>query len=99
MMWPRHFTMIVDRLHHFVLPVVTLSASSFSRLDALSTYQHGRDIQTRLCEDCKGKGLSGLTVIVKHAWHNSLIPIVTLLGFSLTNLIGGAYIVEVIFSY
>ncbi|MGI6627770.1 MAG: ABC transporter permease [Bacillota bacterium] len=93
--WP----MIVDRLHHFVLPVVTLSASS---LAGWMRYQRTSMVETfkqDYVRTARAKGLSELTVIVKHAWHNSLIPIVTLLGFSLTNLIGGAYIVEVIFSW
>jgi peptide/nickel transport system permease protein len=34
-----------------------------------------------------------------HAWRNSLIPIVTLLGFSVANLVAGSYVIEVVFSW
>lgn len=96
---PGFWPMIVDRLHHFVLPVVTLSAAS---LAGWMRYQRTSMVETfkqDYVRTARAKGLSEITVILKHAWRNSLIPIVTLFGFSLANLIGGAYIVEVIFSW
>ncbi|HYG57692.1 MAG TPA: ABC transporter permease, partial [Symbiobacteriaceae bacterium] len=47
----------------------------------------------------RSKGLAERVVIFKHALRNSMIPVVTLFGFSLPGLFGGAIIIEGIFSY
>jgi len=47
----------------------------------------------------KAKGLSQFLVICKHALKNSLIPIVTITGFQLARLLGGAIVVESVFAW
>ena len=47
----------------------------------------------------RAKGLPENLVIWKHAFRNALIPIITLLGLMLPELIGGSFIFETIFSY
>jgi len=47
----------------------------------------------------RAKGLRERTVVFRHAWRNSLIPIVTLLGNSAVFLVEGAFVVETIFSW
>ena len=46
----------------------------------------------------RAKGVSENTVIVKHAIRNALIPIVTILGFMLGGILGGAVLTETIFA-
>src|SRR5512138_1465020 len=46
----------------------------------------------------RAKGLSERVVIYKHALRNALLPVITLLGFSLPGLIGGSVIFETIFA-
>jgi peptide/nickel transport system permease protein len=88
----------IDRLWHLVLPVVAISLVSFvswmrfqrsSIIDAMSSGY----IRT-----ARSKGLSERDVLVRHAFRNALLPIVTLLGLSLPTLVGGAYFVEYVFS-
>ena len=45
----------------------------------------------------RAKGLSRRTVVSRHALRNALIPVITILGFEIGVLIGGAAIVEIIF--
>ena len=47
----------------------------------------------------RAKGLAERGVILRHAWRNSLIPIVTLVGLSVANLVAGSYVIEIIFSW
>jgi peptide/nickel transport system permease protein len=47
----------------------------------------------------RAKGLSGFIVISRHALRNALLPIITLLGFIIPSLVGGAAIVETIFGW
>ena len=46
----------------------------------------------------RAKGLDERTVIFKHGVRNALIPIVTILGFMLGGILGGAVLTETIFS-
>jgi peptide/nickel transport system permease protein len=47
----------------------------------------------------RAKGLSENQVVFKHALRNALIPIVTILGLTLPDLIGGSFIFETIFAW
>jgi ABC-type dipeptide/oligopeptide/nickel transport system permease component len=45
----------------------------------------------------RAKGLPQRTVVIKHAFRNSLLPIVTVIGLSLGSLLGGAVLTETVF--
>jgi peptide/nickel transport system permease protein len=47
----------------------------------------------------RAKGADGWRVLFRHAFRNTLIPLVTLLGLSLPSLIGGSIIIEQIFTW
>ncbi|MBI1387014.1 MAG: ABC transporter permease subunit [bacterium] len=47
----------------------------------------------------RAKGLGETSVIAKHAFRNTLIPLVTLLGLTLPQIIGGSVILEVMFNW
>ena len=47
----------------------------------------------------RAKGLDNKSVLYRHAWRNSLVPIVTLFGFSIANLVAGSYVIEYVFSW
>lgn len=47
----------------------------------------------------RAKGLSERKVIYSHAFRNALIPVVTIVAWSITGLLGGAAITETVFSY
>jgi peptide/nickel transport system permease protein len=47
----------------------------------------------------RAKGLSERTVVWRHALRNALLPVATLLGLSIPSLVGGAVVVEYIFSW
>ena len=46
----------------------------------------------------RAKGLAEKLVIARHALKNSLIPVVTVLGFNLAMLLGGTWIAETVFT-
>jgi ABC-type dipeptide/oligopeptide/nickel transport system permease component len=47
----------------------------------------------------RAKGLTGRTVIVRHALINMLIPVITVVGLQLGHLLGGTVIVETVFAW
>ncbi len=47
----------------------------------------------------RAKGLSERTVLMRHAMRNMLIPVITVIGLQIGNLLGGAVIVETVFGW
>jgi peptide/nickel transport system permease protein len=82
-----------------VLPVVVLSINSVA---GFSQYARSTAIQT-LAEDyiraARAKGLSERLVITRHVLRNSLLPVITILGLSLPDIVAGALIAEAIFNF
>ncbi len=89
---------LIDLAKHLVMPI---AVASFGSLAGLSRYMRssllnviGQDYITT----ARAKGLTERVVIYKHALRNALLPLITLLGFSLPGLIGGSVIFETIFA-
>lgn len=90
---------LIDYAKHYVLPVVTMS---FSSLVTWMRYQRSsllEVLQQDYIRTARAKGLKEHVVLLRHAWRNALIPILTMIGFSISNLVGGSYIIETIFSW
>lgn len=89
----------LSNLHHLILPAVTLGfprAAEFARLTRSAMLETlGQDYITT----ARSKGLSEFAVIVKHAFRNTLIPVVTLLGLRIPWLFGGAVVTEIVFGW
>ena len=89
---------IVERGYHFILPVFCLTYGSLAYLSrqmrggVLSVFRQDY-IRT-----ARAKGLSERTVVWKHAFRNSLIPIITIFASLFPAAISGAFIIEIIFS-
>lgn len=83
----------------FALPLITMTIGS---LAGLTRYQRSAMLEI-LSQDfirtARAKGLPERIVIFKHALRNALIPTVTVLGLSLPDLFGGAFIIETIFAW
>lgn len=83
---------------HLVLPVVCLTYGSFAFLSRFARGTMLEVIRQEYIKTAKAKGLPGWKVIWKHAFRNTLIPILTLMGTLLPALLGGSVIIEQIFS-
>jgi ABC-type dipeptide/oligopeptide/nickel transport system permease component len=84
---------------HLILPAVTLAlplVGVLTRLvrSGLLEVMHEDYIRT-----ARAKGLSPPAVLTRHAMRNMLIPVVTVMGIQLGNLLGGAVIVETVFGW
>jgi peptide/nickel transport system permease protein len=55
-------------------------------------------LQQDYVRTARAKGLRERTIIVRHGFRNALIPVVTVLGLQVSNVIGGAIIIESVFS-
>lgn len=89
----------LDSFTHLLLPTISLMLISFA---GYTRYARGGMLET-LNQDyirtARAKGLPERTVIVRHAFRNSLIPITTIVAADVGALIGGAIITERIFAF
>ena len=92
------WTIFWDKIWHLVLPVfimVFLSVGSLMRYTRTNTLEV---LNADYIRTARAKGLGEGKVIYKHAFRNTLIPLVTLLAGTLPGLFSGAMITEQIFS-
>ncbi|MBI4444185.1 MAG: ABC transporter permease, partial [Acidobacteria bacterium] len=89
---------LLDRLWHLALPVFCLTYGGLAYISRQMRAGMLETIRQDYIRTARAKGLSERAVILKHAFRNSLIPIVTLLGFLLPALFGGSVIIESIFT-
>ncbi|MDE1180855.1 ABC transporter permease [Paraburkholderia sp.] len=90
---------LADRLRHAALPATTL-ASFFVAIYARLTRAAMLDVQRQdYVRTAHAKGLSPLGVALRHVLRNALMPITTVAGMHFGNLLGGAVVVETVFSW
>ena len=87
----------LDRAHHLVLPVVTLTIVSVGSLMRYTRTNMLEVLNSDYIRTARAKGLSEKKVINYHAFRNTLIPVVTIIGGSLPGLFAGAMITETLF--
>ncbi|MDD2959010.1 MAG: ABC transporter permease [Lachnospiraceae bacterium] len=88
---------LLDIGKHLVLPAATLTIVSIGSLMRYTRTSMLEVMNADYIRTARAKGLSEKKVIYHHAFRNSLIPIVTILGNSLPNLFAGAMITETLF--
>lgn len=92
------FPAFLDFLHHLVLPMVTLVLLSVGGLMRYTRTNMLEVLNSDYIRTARAKGLSEKTVIYKHAFRNTLIPLVTMLGGTIPSLFGGAMITESVYA-
>lgn len=88
---------VLDIAKHFILPVLTLVIVSVGSMMRYVRTNMLEVLNSDYIRTARAKGLSENRVINHHAFRNTLIPIVTLLGGSLPGLFGGAMVTETLF--
>ena len=88
----------LDRANHLVMPIVTLVVISIGALMRYTRTNMLEVLNADYIRTARAKGLSENKVIYHHAFRNTLIPLVTMLGGSLPGLFAGALITETLFS-
>lgn len=88
----------VDMAKHFFMPALTLVIVGIGSLMRYTRTNTLEVLNADYIRTARAKGLSERRVIGYHAFRNTLIPIVTILGSSLPGLFSGALITETLFS-
>ncbi len=89
---------ILDRLHHFILPMICYMAGAFTILTKFMKNNLLEEINKDYIKTARAKGLAEKTVIYKHALRNALVPLATGIGSIFGIFLSGALIIEKIFN-
>jgi peptide/nickel transport system permease protein len=88
-----------DKLKHMIMPVTVLSVSITAPLVRYARSSMLEVLGQDYVWTARAKGLREWAVVVRHAFPNALIPLVTVIGLRLPTLFGGSVIVEQIFHW
>jgi len=92
------FPWLSDRLWHLVLPVVCLTYAGFAYLTKQVRAGMLDNLQADYVRTARAKGLSDFVVIFRHAFRNSIIPVITIMATLFPAMFAGSVIIESIFS-
>lgn len=87
-----------DIVRHLILPVFAMTFGAFAYNSRIIRGSMLEVIRQDYVVTARAKGLTEGKVLYKHALRNALLPMVTILGLSLPDLIGGSVIMETIFA-
>jgi peptide/nickel transport system permease protein len=91
------FQRIIDIGYHMILPIVTLMMLSVGGLMRYTRTNMLEVLNSDYIRTARAKGLSEKVVINKHAFRNTLIPLISYMSYLLPAMFGGALITETLF--
>ncbi|MCD4680163.1 MAG: ABC transporter permease [Bacteroidales bacterium] len=89
----------LERFPHMIMPALVLGFALTAVLMRLTRASMIDVLNKDYIKTARSKGLPEWKVIIKHAFRNALLPVILLLTFRLTMLIGGSVIIETVFNY
>ena len=92
-------SVLADRAKYMILPVTVLTFGSLTSITRFMRSSMLEVLKEDYTRTARAKGLAEKVVIYKHALRNALLPIITISGGILSQLVGGAVIIETIFSW
>jgi peptide/nickel transport system permease protein len=87
-----------EGLKSLVLPAFTLGIVNAAIIARLTRSSMLETLSQEYVQTARAKGLSERVVVLRHAFRNSLIPVLTVLGIQFGNLLAGTVIVEAVFA-
>lgn len=90
---------ILDRLKHMILPVFCFTYGSLAYFSRFIKSNMEEAIRQDYIRTARAKGVGPARVLVHHAFRNTMIPFVTLIGLTLPALLSGSIVLEQIFNW
>jgi len=91
------FQQAMDMGYHMILPIITLMMLSIGGLMRYTRTNMLEVLNSDYIRTARAKGLSEKVVINKHAFRNTLIPLVSYMSYLLPSMFGGALITETLY--
>ncbi len=93
-----NWDVLKDAIRHLILPATALSTIPLSIIARMTRSSMLEVLRQDYVRTARAKGLMERFVILKHAFRNALLPIVTIIGLQMGTLFAGAILTETIFS-
>ncbi len=90
---------LLRSIHHLVLPTATLGLITAALITRLMRSNMLEVLKEDYIRTARAKGLSERIIVYRHALKNALLPVVTVLGLRLGELLGGSVIIETVFAW
>lgn len=90
---------LLDLLHHLALPAFVCGIQPIGNYIKQTRSSVLEVLNKEYIKTARSKGLTNVVIVLKHAFRNALIPIVTTISLSIPFLIGGAVVTEQIFAW
>ena len=87
-----------EGIQTLILPALALGIAEMAIIARLTRSEMVEVLQSDYVRTAEAKGLGRRAVVMGHAFRNSLVPIVTMLGLQVGALLGGAVVIEVVFA-
>src|SRR5699024_3045710 len=88
---------VVPWFQHLVLPGVALALLPAAEVALQLRSSLGQVLTSDYILNAEARGLSRASVMLKHGLKNALIPVVTVLGFRVSEVLGGTVTIEIIY--
>ncbi len=89
----------LDRAQHLILPMLTLGLVQLAGWTRYIRSEMLEVIRLDFVRTAQAKGLAGRVVLMRHAFRNAVLPLITLVGLNIPDLFAGALIVENVFGW
>lgn len=88
-----------DIAKHMILPVICFTYGSLAYFSRFVKSNMEEVVRQDYIRTAKAKGVSPVGILLKHAFRNTLIPFVTLVGLTLPSILGGSVVLEQVFNW
>ncbi len=92
-------TMFGNALLHLVLPSIVLASGSLASIARITRSNLLEVLRSEYVRTARSKGLAERTVIYKHAFRSTLVPVVTIIGLQVGHMFSGAVLAETVFTW
>jgi peptide/nickel transport system permease protein len=93
------FDWVLERATYLALPVLTYTILETTRVARFMRASVSETLEQGYIVTARQKGLSRREIIMGHVVRNSILPVITVMGYSFGTAMGGAVLLETVFSY
>ncbi|MDC3413790.1 ABC transporter permease [Aquibacillus sp. 3ASR75-11] len=90
---------VIESFKYLILPALTLGVMSAAMITRMVRSSMLEVLNEDYIRTAEAKGVRSFWVILKHAFRNALIPVITIVGLQFGNLLGGAIVTETVFGW
>ena len=88
----------VASVKHLILPVITLATAQTATLMRMTRSSMVEELSKDYVQTARAYGLPERRILLKHAFRNALLPLITIIGLQLSFLLDGSVVIEQIFA-